>query len=73
MNLTKQEEHLKTRLAKRLTRLRGERSQRELARQAGIFHTMIGKFESGERMPGPFMLMRLAKVFGCSVDELLGV
>ena len=73
MNPSKEEAQMRKQFAKRMVILRGERSLRDIAREAGTYHSAIRQMEIGERMPGAFALVRLARVFGVSVDELLGV
>jgi len=38
-------------------------SQRELAKRAGISHTVISRLESGQQVPSPKTLERLAEAF----------
>lgn len=56
-----------------LRRLRfdnGEMSQAELARIVGVTRQTIVALETGRYAPSLELAMRLATVFGCSVDEL---
>ncbi len=46
-------------------------TQAELAMQLGKTQSAICQWESGVRAPRPAMLLRLADVLGCTVDELL--
>ncbi|TEB04784.1 HTH-type transcriptional regulator Xre [Pelotomaculum schinkii] len=58
-------------LAQRLTALRGNRSQTELARKAGIPQSAISEIEAGKRIPRTDTLQKLATALGVSVAELL--
>lgn len=57
----------------RIRELRQEKqlSQEELARLLGVDRSAVAKWETGTNLPRTEKLMMLAKVFGCSVDELL--
>lgn len=46
-------------------------SQEELARLLKIDRSAVAKWETGTNLPRAEKLMMLAKLFGCSVDELL--
>ena len=47
-------------------------SQRRLAKETGIPHGCIAKWEAGWARPCLDNLVTLANVFGCSMDALLG-
>ncbi len=47
-------------------------TQEELAKQIGVERSSIGKYESTETIPSPDILLKLANLFNCSVDYLLG-
>jgi putative transcriptional regulator len=53
---------------KRLRRLRGERSQREVASDLGIPTTTLSSLEQQETVPRGPMLRRLIEHFGVSLD-----
>ena len=53
---------------RRLRRLRGERSQKELAEALGIPTTTLSSLEQQETVPRGPMLQRLADYFGVSRD-----
>lgn len=53
---------------KRLRRLRGERSQREIAAELGIPTTTLSSLEQQESIPRGAMLQRLCDHFGVPVD-----
>lgn len=46
-------------------------SQSELAKELGISRTAVSKWEHGVRFPSTEKLMKLAKIFGCTIEELL--
>lgn len=56
-----------------LKRLRKEKnmSQTELAVRLGVKQNTVSSWEKGVRHPGLRMLLALANVFGCTVDELI--
>lgn len=47
-------------------------SQAELAKHVGVERSTVAKWESGSNHPQAAHLVKLAEIFGCSVDELLG-
>ncbi|MBS7545660.1 helix-turn-helix domain-containing protein [Ancylobacter oerskovii] len=51
------------RIAKKLT-------QEQLAEQLGMHHTSLGKYERGEREPGPPMIARMADLLEISPGDL---
>lgn len=48
-------------------------TMKELAAKVGISEGMISYYESGERQPNYEKLIRLAEIFNCSTDYLLGI
>ena len=48
----------------------GQMSQAELARAVGVIRQTIVALETGRYAPSLELAMRLATVFGCSVDDL---
>ena len=48
-------------------------TQDQLAEQLGITAQAVSKWENDQSCPDIAMLPRIARVFGISVDELLGV
>ena len=62
-------------LSKRLRDLRIGRglSQKQVAALIGVDSSTISTYESATRLPSYPALIRLAKVYGVSVDYLLGI
>lgn len=62
-------------LGERLSRLRKERgyTQAELAEKIGINRVLISDYERNRIRPHYEMIIHLAKAFGVTTDELLGV
>lgn len=48
-------------------------TQKQLAERVGITKSVISFYEQRERTPSPDILIKLAAVFHCSTDYLLGV
>lgn len=63
-------ERVKKGLAKRLTEVRGDRSQRQFARELGVFQQNINRYESGTTPHSDFLIM-LALKEGLSLDWLV--
>ena len=57
-------------IGRRLRQLRGDRTQAEIAQEIGVTPMAISQYESGNRMPKGPIMMRLARVFGVSVEDL---
>lgn len=59
----------------RLNHLRvdNDLKQKDLAKQLHIKPNSISKYESGENQPSIQTVIKLAEIFGCTVDYLLGV
>ena len=57
-------------IAARLVRLRGTRSQNEVARTLGISDSALSAYECGERVPRDELKLRMAEFFGVSVQFL---
>ena len=47
--------------------------QAELSREIGVSKQMINAIEKGLRDPSEKILVRMAKIFGCTTDYLLGL
>lgn len=56
----------KLRLAKKMT-------QSSLAKELDVSTSTVGMYERGQRSPDNEMLIKFSKVFGVSIDSLLGV
>lgn len=54
----------------RAYRLRDRLSQEELARKVGVRRETIGNLENGKYNPSLKLAMDIARVFGCTVEEL---
>lgn len=63
-------ERMKKGLARRLEEVRGDRSQRQFARELGVFQQNINRYESGTTPHTDFLLM-LAVKEGISLDWLM--
>ena len=46
-------------------------TQEEVSVKLGVNQNTISQWETGERMPRAEKLIQLAKLFNCTVDELL--
>ena len=62
-------------IGKRISTLRKNMklTQDQLAEQLGVTAQAISKWENDQSCPDITMLPRLAEIFGCSTDELLGI
>jgi transcriptional regulator with XRE-family HTH domain len=63
-------ERAKKKLAERLAQVRGERSQRQFARDLGVFQQNVNRYESGTT-PHTDFLITLALKENISLDWLL--
>ena len=63
-------DRLKRRLPERIAKVRGERSQRQFARDLGVFQQNVNRYESGTTPHADF-LITLALKEGVSMDWLL--
>lgn len=63
-----------TELGKRIAKLRQDAgfSQEKLAEMLDVSRQAVTKWESGKSNPDTENLLRLAEIFGCSIDELCG-
>lgn len=48
-------------------------SQEVVAKRLGIDRSAIAKWETGEAMPRVERLIQLSRLYGCTIDELLGI
>lgn len=46
-------------------------TQQDVALVLGVNQVTYGNYELGKRQPKPDMLKKMARFFGCTVDELL--
>ena len=69
--LEKKVESQKGKFARRLAKVRGDRSQRQFARTLGVFQQNVNRYERGATMPHPDFLLRVALREGVSLDWLL--
>ena len=58
------------RIGNRLKRLRGDRTQQEIANAIGVSDAAVSAYEAGERMPRDDVKVRIAKIFGKTVNEI---
>jgi transcriptional regulator with XRE-family HTH domain len=59
-------------VGKRVRELRGfDTNQAELAAAIGTVQSHISAIERGEKEPSPTILLRIARIYGISVDWLL--
>ena len=63
-------ERHKRKLPERLAKIRGERSQRQFARDLGVFQQNVNRYEAGTTPHADF-LIQLAVKEGVSIDWLL--
>ena len=56
----------------KVIRMKANLSQTELAEKLAVTQGAISQWETGESLPRAELLPKLAKILGCSVDELLG-
>ena len=54
----------------KMVALRGDRSQKQVAKELGIPHSTYAMIESGHRFPRKELQAKLAKYFDVTVDEL---
>lgn len=57
-------------VAERLVRLRGDRSREEVAKKVGISVSAISMYENGDRIPRDDIKIKLAALYGTSVQEI---
>lgn len=57
-------------IAERLRALRGDKSRAEVAEACGISISALTMYEIGERVPRDEVKMRLAKLYGKTVEEI---
>ena len=57
-------------IGKRLTELRGKRSQTEVAKELGLSVSAVSMYEAGERVPRDEVKVQLAKYYNQTVGAL---
>ena len=57
-------------IGKRLIKLRGGRTQLEIAQKVGVSVSTIGMYERGERVPRDEIKVKLARFYGQTVDDI---
>ena len=55
----------------RAMREKKDMSQQAVALEIGVERATVAKWESGKSRPRAELLPKLAKLFGCSIEELL--
>ena len=55
----------------RAMREKKDMSQQAVALEIGVDRSTVAKWESGKSRPRAELLPKLAKLFGCSIEELL--
>lgn len=48
-------------------------NQKELAMQIGVSTSSVGMYEQGRRTAPVGLLIKIAKLFGCKIEDVLGV
>lgn len=57
-------------IAKKLIKLRGEKTQFEVAKDVGISLSALAMYETGNRVPRDEIKVKLAKYYGTTVESL---
>lgn len=57
-------------VGKRLIKLRGNRTQQDVAKANNLSVSAIGMYERGERIPRDEIKIRLAKYYGVPVQDI---
>ena len=60
----------KKEIGRRLTEARGNRSQRDVAKEIGISRSALAMYEIGVRVPKDEIKIRIAEFYGLSVQAL---
>lgn len=60
----------KKRISENLIKLRGERTQAEIAEQLGIGQSTYSMYEAGQRIPSDEVKIRIAKLYKKSVQSI---
>lgn len=75
VKFNQKKEAVKLELGKKIAKLRTEKgiSQEKLAEMLDVTRQAVTKWENGKSNPDTENLIRLAEIFGCSLDELCGI
>lgn len=57
-------------IGKKIRRLRGTQSRKELADKLGISKSALAMYERGERIPRDEIKVRMARFFGVSLESI---
>ena len=57
-------------IGERLRMLRGDRSREQVAVAIGVTAQAVFNYENGTRIPTDDLKMKIAKFFGCTVQEI---
>lgn len=60
----------KMKIAERLVKLRGSKSQADVARDLRMSKSALSRYESGERVPSDARKVSFAEYYGMTVQEL---
>lgn len=59
-----------SKIATKLTALRGDRSRADVAKALGISLSALAMYENGDRIPRDTIKIRIAQYYGVSVEDL---
>ena len=57
-------------IAKRLVELRGDRTQSEIAKEINVGPSTYAMYETGKRIPSDAVKIKIARLFGKTVQEI---
>lgn len=57
-------------IGEKLIRLRGDRTQKEVAEALGISTSALSMYENGERIPRDNIKIRIASLYECPIYEI---
>ena len=60
----------RSKIAERLAKLRGKRTQAEVAEAIGVSPSAYSMYETGERIPRDEIKIRIAKYYGRTVNTI---
>jgi len=61
---------MKLTIGEKLKKLRGKKSQKEVAKDLNITQSALGNYETDLRIPRDEVKMRIANYYGVSVEEI---